>query len=63
MGLLHFTHTPQYFPLVRNDASLVIPLFDPVSVKAGVLDEFDNTPAPGAKKNSLFVTLGFSVAW
>lgn len=49
--------------LLRAEAALTMPLIAPISAKFSVIDEYDNTPAPGAVPNSLFLDLGLSVGW
>jgi uncharacterized protein DUF481 len=68
----HFDWRLDYLPavdnfttdyLLRTEAALTAPLIDPVSAKFIVRDEYNNTPAMDAKRNSLFLTLGLSVIW
>lgn len=68
----HFDWRVDYLPavanftknyLLRSDASLTVPLMNPISAKFGYLDEYNSNPAPGARPNSLFLTAGFSVGW
>ncbi len=68
----HFDWRLDYLPavdnytkdyLLRNEASLTAPLIDPISAKFVVRDEYDSQPAAGAKRNSLFLTLGLSLVW
>lgn len=68
----HFDWRVDYLPavdsfttnyLLRSDASLTLPLIDPVSAKIGLLDEYNGNPAPDAQPNSLFLTAGLSIAW
>lgn len=68
----HFDWRIDYLPavdnftrnyLLRSDASLTIPVLDPISAKFEVLDEYNGNPAPGARPNSLFVTAGLSICW
>jgi hypothetical protein len=40
-----------------------MPLIDPIAAKFTVLDEYDNTPAPGTQRNSLYITIGLSLVW
>lgn len=49
--------------LIRTTASLTVPMFDPISAKFSVMDEYNNQPAPDAAYNSLFLTIGLSIAW
>ena len=49
--------------LLRNEAALTAPLIDPISAKFAVRDEYNNQPAVGANRNSLFLTLGLSIVW
>lgn len=49
--------------LIRTQGDLFVPMFDPLSLKLSVADEFNNKPANDAKKNNLFITLGLSVSW
>lgn len=49
--------------LVRNDASLVFPILDFLAFKASLIDDYDNTPAANAKRNSLATLLGLSVTF
>jgi hypothetical protein len=49
---------------IRADRlALTAPLIDPISAKFVLRDEYNNQPAAGAKRNSLFVTLGLSLIW
>ncbi len=68
----HFDWRLDYLPavdnftksyLLRNEAGLTAPLIDPISAKFVVRDEYDSQPAAGAKRNSLFLTLGLSLVW
>ena len=68
----HFDWRLDYLPavdnfttdyLLRTEAALTAPLIALVSAKFLVRDEYNNQPAPGAKRNSLFLTLGLSVDW
>lgn len=68
----HFDGRVDYLPsvkdftgdyLLRSQAGLTLPLFDPIAAKFGVLDEYDSTPAAGTQSNSLFITLGLSLVW
>lgn len=47
--------------LIRTDASLLIPFWDPFNIKLSLLNEYDNTPATGTKNNSLALFAGFSI--
>jgi hypothetical protein len=49
--------------IVRNTASLAVPLIDPLSAKFAVVDEYNNQPAEGAAYNSLYLTAGLSLLW
>ena len=49
--------------LLRTEGTLLAPLIDPISAKFVVRDEYDSQPSPGAKRNSLFLTLGLSLVW
>lgn len=49
--------------LLRNTASLTIPMFDAFSAKLSLMDEYNNQPSPGAAHNSLYITIGLSVGW
>ncbi len=49
--------------LLRTEGALLAPLIEPISAKFVVRDEYDNRPSPGAKHNSLFLTLGLSLVW
>jgi hypothetical protein len=68
----HFDGRVDYLPavdnfltdyLVRATAALTMPIVDPISAKLSVIDEYDNTPAPSARPNSLFIAFGLSVGW
>jgi hypothetical protein len=68
----HFDWRLDYLPavdnftkdyLLRTEGALLAPLIDPISAKFVVRDEYNNQPAPGAKRNSLFLTLGLSLVW
>lgn len=68
----HFDWRLDYLPavdnftkdyLLRTEGALVAPLIDPISAKFVVRDEYNNQPAAGAKRNSLFLTLGLSIVW
>jgi len=49
--------------LLRTTAALTVPMFDPISAKFTVMDEYNNQPAPGAAYNNLFLTIGLSIGW
>lgn len=49
--------------LLRNEAGLTIPLIGVLNGKFSLLDEYQGTPAPDTKHNSLFLTAGLSVEW
>ena len=49
--------------LIRNEAGLSVPLWDPISAKVALLDEYDSTPAEDADKNSLYLLVGASIGW
>lgn len=49
--------------LIRTTGTLTVPMFDPVSAKLSLMDEYNNQPAEGAVRNSLFFTAGLSIAW
>ncbi len=49
--------------LLRHTASLSVPMFDVVSAKLSLVDEYNNKPAPDAARNSLYLTIGLSVGW
>jgi len=68
----HFDWRLDYLPavdnftkeyLLRTEGALLAPLIDPISAKFVVRDEYNNQPAAGAKRNSLFLTLGLSLVW
>ena len=68
----HFDWRLDYLPavdnftkdyLLRTEAALLAPLIDPISAKFVVRDEYNNQPAAGTKRNSLFLTLGLSLVW
>jgi hypothetical protein len=68
----HFDWRLDYLPavdnfttdyLLRTEGALLAPLIDPISAKFVVRDEYNNQPATGAKRNSLFLTLGLSLIW
>ena len=49
--------------LLRTEGALTAPLIDPISAKFVVRDEYNNQPAAGAERNSLFLTLALSLVW
>lgn len=49
--------------LLRTEAALSIPIFDPISLKTAIIDEYDSEPAEGTDQNRFYLMLGFSVAW
>ncbi|HEX7406166.1 MAG TPA: DUF481 domain-containing protein [Candidatus Binatia bacterium] len=49
--------------LLRTEAGLTAPLINPISAKFVVRDEYNNQPAAGSKRNSLFISLGLSLVW
>jgi hypothetical protein len=49
--------------LLRTGGGLTVPLMAAVSGKFLLSDEYNSKPAPNAKHNSLFLTLGLSVVW
>jgi hypothetical protein len=49
--------------LLRQTASLSVPMFDPLSVKLSLVDEYNSKPARDAEPNSLYLTLGLSAGW
>ena len=49
--------------LVRNTASLTVPLLDPLSAKLSLIDEYNNQPAADAAYNSLYLAAGLSIIW
>jgi hypothetical protein len=68
----HFDGRVDYLPavddftenyLLRSQATLTMPLIDPISAKFSVLDEYDNTPAANTDRNSLFIAAGLSLGW
>ena len=68
----HFDWRLDYLPavdnftkdyLLRTEGALTAPLIDPISAKIVLRDEYNNQPAAGAKRNSLFLTLGLSIVW
>jgi len=68
----HFDWKLDYLPavdnftkdyLLRTEGGLTAPLIDPVSVKFILRDEYNNQPASGSKRNSLFLTFGLSLVW
>jgi hypothetical protein len=68
----HFDWRVDYLPavdnftknyLLRTSGGLAVPLMTPVSAKFLLSDEYNGKPAPDAKHNSLFLTLGLSVVW
>ncbi len=68
----HFDWRLDYLPavdsftknyLLRTEGGLTMPLIDPVSAKFLLRDEYNNQPAPGAQRNSLWLTLGLSLVW
>ena len=68
----HFDWRLDYLPavdnftkdyLLRTEGALTAPLIDPISAKFVLRDEYSTPPAPGAKRNSLFLTLGLSLVW
>ena len=68
----HFDWRLDYLPavdnfttdyLLRTEGALTVPLIDPVSAKFVLRDEYNNQPARGSQRNSLFLTLGLSLLW
>jgi hypothetical protein len=49
--------------LLRETASLTVPMFDPISAKLSVVDEYNNKPAAGTTPNNLYLTVGLSAGW
>lgn len=49
--------------LLRNNLALTVPMFDPISAKFSLLDEYNNQPALGAAHNSLYIVAGISIGW
>ncbi len=49
--------------LLRHTASLTVPMFDLVSAKLSLVDDYNNKPAPDAARNSLYLTIGLSAGW
>lgn len=49
--------------LIRTTGSLTVPMFDPVSAKLSLTDEYNNQPSPDTVRNSLFFTAGLSIGW
>jgi len=54
-----FTH--EY--LLHSEASLTMPVYEFISAKLLVVDEYSSPAAPDAQSNSLFITFGLSVVW
>ena len=54
-----FTHNY----LLRTTGSLTVPMFDPVSAKFSLIDEYNNQPAPDTSHNNLYLAFGLSLAW
>jgi len=68
----HFDWRLDYLPavdnytkdyLLRTEAGLTAPIIGAINAKFVVRDEYDSQPAPGAERNSLFLTLGLSLLW
>ena len=68
----HFDWRLDYLPavdnytkdyLLRTEAGLTAPIIGAINAKFVVRDEYDSQPAPGAKRNTLFLTLGLSLVW
>ena len=49
--------------LLRTEAGLSVPLMAMLSAKFSLLDEYNSKPAADTDRNSLFLTLGLSLAW
>ncbi|MBZ0251718.1 MAG: DUF481 domain-containing protein [Candidatus Methylomirabilis sp.] len=49
--------------LIRSKASLEYPLLEYVSVKLGVTDDYDNTPAEDTQRNQFTTTAALSLVW
>jgi hypothetical protein len=68
----HFDWRLDYLPavdnytkdyLLRTEGGLTAPLIGAINAKFVLRDEYDSRPSPGAKRNSLFLTLGLSLVW
>lgn len=49
--------------LLRAALELTAPIIDPISAKFSLINEYDNTPAADADRNSLYLALGISIGW
>lgn len=49
--------------LLRHSASLAVPIFDPISAKLTLFDDFNSKPARDTAHNSLYLTAGLSLGW
>jgi hypothetical protein len=67
-----FTWNTDYLPafddwttkyLIRTEATLTAPLYDPLNLKLSVLDIYNNAPAPDTDRNSLTTIVGVSVVF
>jgi hypothetical protein len=68
----HFDGLVNYLPavddftseyLLHSEAGLTMPVYDFVSAKFALVDDYSKPPAPGANSNSLFLTFGLSLVW
>jgi hypothetical protein len=68
----HFDRRLGYLPavdnftksyLLRTEGGLTVPLIAPVGAQFLLSNESNSKLAPGAKHNSLLLTLGLSVVW
>jgi len=49
--------------VLRGEAGLSLPLVASVAARVSLADVYDSTPAPGANKNSLYLSSGLTVGW
>jgi hypothetical protein len=49
--------------LIRSYASLTVPVWKMIAMKASLVDEYDNTPAEGTPPNSLSLLLGLALTF
>jgi hypothetical protein len=64
-----FTWNTDYLPavdnwttdyLIRTEAALLVPVYGALNLKLGLLDTYNNKPAPNTDRNSLATTVGVS---
>lgn len=47
--------------LIRTEAALLVPFWDPFALKFSLLNDYDSTPAAGNRYNSLALSAGVSI--